>query len=499
MKKIKDFLFQLGLIKKIILLVVILAIGYFSFSKLFLNKNGKVTYQTEKVTRGNLIVTVSGSGTVTSTNSSNITTEATGVVTKIYVKDGDLVKTGDKIAEIELDLEGQQKSSQAWSSYQSAKNSLQTTKDNLYSVQADLFTKWQSYFNLATSSKYENGDKTPNTAERQSQTEYRISEDNWLLSEAKYKSQQKAIEQAQLSLNSAWYSYQQASPIIYAPISGTVSGNNYKRYIASYKSESLKIYALLTVPDGVKPKEGWPVIIFNHGYIPPREYRTTERYIAYVDGFARSGYIVFRSDYRGHDRSEGTAGGAYGSNGYTIDILNAVASIKKYKDANPNKVGMWGHSMGGYITLRNMVVNRDIKAGVIWAGVVASYPDLINNWRRGTFTPPTTIPSRSLGWRTQLINKYGTPEKNPEFWNSISANSYLQDISGPLQLHHGTADTSVPILFSEKLAQQMKQAGKVVELYKYEGDDHNIANNFNIAIQRSVEFFNKYLKGGEDK
>ena len=224
MKKIKDFLFQLGLIKKIILLVVIFAVGYFSFSKIFFNKNNKVTYQTEKITRGNLIVTVSGSGTVASTNSSNITTEATGVVTKIYVKDGDLVKTGDKIAELELDLEGQQKSSQAWVSYQSAKNSLQTAKDNLYSVQADLFTKWQSYFNLATNSKYENGDKTPNTAERQSQTEYRISEDNWLLSEAKYKSQQKAIEQAQLSLNSAWYSYQQASPIIYAPISGTVSG-----------------------------------------------------------------------------------------------------------------------------------------------------------------------------------------------------------------------------------------------------------------------------------
>ena len=224
MKKIKDFLFQLGLIKKIILLVVILAIGYFSFSKLFLNKNGKVTYQTEKVTRGNLIVTVSGSGTVASTNSSNITTEATGVVNKIYVKDGDQVKTGDKIAELELDLEGQQKSSQAWSSYQSAKNSLQTAKDSLYSVQADLFTKWQSYFNLATSSQYENGDKTPNTAERQSQTEYRISEDNWLLSEAKYKAQQKAIEQARLSLNSTWYAYQQASPIIYSPISGTVSG-----------------------------------------------------------------------------------------------------------------------------------------------------------------------------------------------------------------------------------------------------------------------------------
>lgn len=224
MKKIKDFIIKLSLFKKIILIAVILAGGYFIVSKIFLSKSNKSTYQTEKAVKGNLVVTVTGSGTVASTNSSNITTSATGVVKNIYVKDGDVVKTGDKIAELELDLEGQQKSSQTWASYQSAKNSLQTAKDNLYSVQADLFTKWQSHFDLSTSSMYENSDGTPNTPERQSQTEYRISEDNWLLSEAKYKAQQKAIEQAQTSLNTAWYVYQQASPIIYAPISGTVSG-----------------------------------------------------------------------------------------------------------------------------------------------------------------------------------------------------------------------------------------------------------------------------------
>jgi len=44
-------------------------------------------------------------------------------------------------------------------------------------------------------------------------------------------------------------------------------GANYYQYIASYKSEGLKIYALMTVPMGEKPKTGWPVVIFNHGYI----------------------------------------------------------------------------------------------------------------------------------------------------------------------------------------------------------------------------------------
>ena len=276
-------------------------------------------------------------------------------------------------------------------------------------------------------------------------------------------------------------------------------GSNYSRYIASYKSEGLKIFALLTIPNGTMPETGWPVIIFNHGFIPPGQYVTTERYISYTDTFSRNGYIVFRSDYRGHGNSDGKAEGGYGSSAYTIDILNAVASIRKYKDADQNKIGMWGHSMGGHITLRNMVIKKDIKAGVIWAGVVASYPDLLSKWRRGN-TPinatPSPFPTTSSrgGWRRGFIEQYGTPEENPTFWNSISANSYLADISGPLQLHHGTADHSVPHEFSETLSDQMKKAGKEVELYIYPGDEHDIPNNFGVAIQRSVEFFDKYLK-----
>lgn len=271
-------------------------------------------------------------------------------------------------------------------------------------------------------------------------------------------------------------------------------GSNYKRYLVSYESEGLKIYALMTVPNGVRPKTGFPVIVFNHGYIPPAQYKTTERYVAYVDGFARNGYIVFRSDYRGHADSDGVASGGYGSPDYTIDVLNAVASIKKHTDADPKRIGMWGHSMGGQITLRAMVTTKDVKAGVIWAGVVASYPDLMYNWRRPSASIPA-IPNSVRRWRQDLIDQYGTPEQNPQFWDSISPSAFVSDLSGPLQLHHGTADASVPIEFSEKLYSQVKQVGKPVEFYSYTGDNHNISINFTNAIQRSIQFFNKYVKG----
>ncbi|GIV78432.1 MAG: hypothetical protein KatS3mg050_2826 [Litorilinea sp.] len=271
-------------------------------------------------------------------------------------------------------------------------------------------------------------------------------------------------------------------------------GVNYSRAIVSYRSEGLKIYALLTIPNGEKPPTGWPVIVFNHGYIPPEIYRTTERYVAYVDGFARSGYMVLRPDYRGHGSSEGEASGAYGSPAYTIDVLNAVASVRQHPDADPNRIGLWGHSMGGYITLRAMLVDDSIRAGVIWAGVVGSYPDLLERWRRPSSTP-SSIPARARRWRDELVAQYGTPAENPDFWASISANTYVAELSGPVQLHHGTADTSVPIAFSETLYNQILAAGGVVEFYSYPGDNHNLSVNFNTAMARSIAFFDTYVKG----
>lgn len=261
------------------------------------------------------------------------------------------------------------------------------------------------------------------------------------------------------------------------------SGDSFYRYIASYMSDGLKQYGLLTIPFGEKPESGWPVVIFNHGYIPPDVYRSTERYLAYMDRFSRAGYIVFRPDYRGHDRSEGIARGAYGRPDYVIDVLNATAALKAYPDTDPNRLGMWGHSMGGYITLRAMVVDPDIKAGVIWAGVISAYADMVDINGRPRF-----------GTRS-LLEAYGSPEANPDFWAAISANSYLADLSGPLQLHHGTSDATVPVFMSYQVAEQARAAGQTAELFIYDGDDHNIVNYFPAAIRRSVEFFDLYVKG----
>jgi dipeptidyl aminopeptidase/acylaminoacyl peptidase len=129
---------------------------------------------------------------------------------------------------------------------------------------------------------------------------------------------------------------------------------------------------------------------------------------------------------------------------------------------------------------------------VIWAGVVGSYADMIERWHRNGVQPTPTPGARR--WRNEWIAQFGSPEQNPDFWNSLSATSYLADLSGPVQLHHGTADEEVPLAFSEDLARGIQAAGKTADLYTYPGDNHNISQSFSLAMQRTIQFFNTYLK-----
>jgi len=250
------------------------------------------------------------------------------------------------------------------------------------------------------------------------------------------------------------------------------------------------------VPLGDTPKGGWPAIIFNHGYIPPEEYTTTGKYVSYTDYFSRNGYVLFKPDYRGHGDSEGEPTGAYYSDGYERDVLNALSSVEKLDYVNSEKIGMWGHSMGGNLTLRAMVVSPDIKAGVIWGGVVGTYYDLANNWVRKKPWHPSPVEEMTHRYGMQdIINDYGTIDENPGFWHSIDPVYNVSYISGPIQLDHALYDDDVPYKFSEVLKKALENAGKEVELYGYNTTNHNIPSPyFEAAMKRSLAFFDKYLK-----
>jgi uncharacterized protein len=271
---------------------------------------------------------------------------------------------------------------------------------------------------------------------------------------------------------------------------------SYNRYIASYKSDGLKIYALLFVPTGEKPQNGWPVIVLNHGYIIPGKYTPDGNYIPHADAFAKNGYIVFKPNYRGQGKSEGDPTSTYYSPDYAIDDLNAISSIKKYPDVDSTKIGVFGHSMGGNITLRDIVVNRtDVKAAVIWGGVVGSYNDIMFNWQnRVSYKPdPLDLVLRNKN-RDVLVGLYKTPAQNPDFWNSIDPTYFLADITTPVQIDVGLADNQVPPDFSKGLYEKLKTAEKTVEYYGYPGSNHDINQSFTLAMKRTIDFFNRYLK-----
>lgn len=203
---------SLSLIKKGLVVIVVLGLLGFSGMKVFGQQAQKVQYQTATVEKGTLVSTITASGTIITASSASITSSATGVVKKVYVQNGDTVKQGDKIADISLDENSEQKQAAAWASYLAAQNSLNAAKAKMNSLQSALFTANKKFVNGAGTANPIVDDPT-----------YIIQRADWLQAESDYNNQQGVISQAQASLTSASLVYSQTSGTVTAPMSGTVS------------------------------------------------------------------------------------------------------------------------------------------------------------------------------------------------------------------------------------------------------------------------------------
>ena len=121
--------------------------------------------------------------------------------------------------------------------------------------------------------------------------------------------------------------------------------------------------------------------------------------------------------------------------------------------------------------------------------------DIIYNWQRRVSYKPDSLDLRLRNQnRDILLKKYGTPTENPNFWNSIDPNNYLQDVKAPVLIAVGLSDTQVPPDFSTGLFNRLKSLGKNVEYYEYPGANHDINQSFSEAISKTIQFFDKYLK-----
>ncbi|MDA1316712.1 MAG: alpha/beta fold hydrolase [bacterium] len=273
------------------------------------------------------------------------------------------------------------------------------------------------------------------------------------------------------------------------------SYGTYTSYLTSYDSDGLRINGLLTIPQGDQPKKGWPAIVFIHGYIPPNEYQTTTKYVVYVDYLARSGYVVFKIDLRGHGDSEGRAGGTYFSSDYIVDTLSARAALQNTDFVNPDAIGLWGHSMAGNVVLRSIVAAQDIPAAVVWAGAVYTYDDLQEYRLNDSSYQRSPIPTEYQNNRKELYDTHGEFDRNNAFWKQVIPTNYLDGITSALQLHHAVGDSVVSVEYSRNLVSILDDSTMTHELYEYSSADHNISSPyFNTAMERTVAFFDEYLK-----
>lgn len=257
----------------------------------------------------------------------------------------------------------------------------------------------------------------------------------------------------------------------------------FTRYRMRYPSDGLNIYGFADIPNDEEPH---PIIIALHGYIDPAIYNTLDYTTHYADAIASAGYIVLHPNLRGYLPSDD------GENlfrvGMAIDVLNLIALVRSQsgaratdplRTATPDRIGLWGHSMGGGISTRVLTVTDDVQAAILYAPMSG---DEQKNYEA----------IRQWSGQTRGLEELSVPA---EVLTRISAMYHFQNIAAAVSIHHGMLDELVPLDWSVTTCDQLTSLGKDVECIYYEGMPHTFyASGNEEFIQNTVEFFNRYLK-----
>ena len=263
--------------------------------------------------------------------------------------------------------------------------------------------------------------------------------------------------------------------------------SDYARHFVTYQSGKLTISGIMNIPDGDGP---FPVLILNHGYIDPAIYTNGRGLAREQDYLAREGYVVLHTDYRNHAQSDDDPTAELKLRlGYTEDVINAVMAVKRstlpYLDKD--RIGLLGRSMGGGVTLNALVVKPGlVDAAVVFAPVSSNTVDNFNRWVRRD-------PVRNR-LAERIIQRYGSPERNPQFWRDVSPRTFFDRITEPILIHHGTDDETCPIRWSRQTLAALEKAGKDARLDVYQGEHHAFIPDWPLSMRRTVAFFDRELK-----
>lgn len=194
-------------------------------------------------------------------------------------------------------------------------------------------------------------------------------------------------------------------------------------------------------------------------------------HIGFTEYLPRAGFNLFIFDYRGYGQSQGVA---RSREPLIADTHAALDALLERADVDPQRIAMYGQSLGGAIGLNVMAHRPQIRAAVI-ESAFASWRDIAANVASQR-DPPGLI-GRALA--ALLIADTHRPDEA------------IAHINRPLLLIHGDGDNIVPVSHSRRLA---AAAGKWAKLVELTDGEHNTLRNTHPHVDRLViQFFREHL------
>ncbi len=247
----------------------------------------------------------------------------------------------------------------------------------------------------------------------------------------------------------------------------------------SYVSrDGLTIHGYLTLPPGKEPKN-LPVVIHPHGGPWVRDGWGFDPQVQFL---ASRGLAVLQMNFRGstgYGRAFWEAGFKEWGRSMQDDITDGVLWLVEQGIADPERVGIYGASYGGYAVLAGLAFTPDLYAcGVDYVGV------------SNIFTLLETIPPYWELGRQMLYEKIGHPEKDKELLKAASPVFHADRITAPLFVAQGANDPRVKKAESDQIVEALRSRGIEVEYMVKENEGHGFRNEENrFDFYRAMERF----------
>jgi len=231
-------------------------------------------------------------------------------------------------------------------------------------------------------------------------------------------------------------------------------------------------------PTNMSAGKKHPVIVNVYG--GPHAQRVTNSWRSknlYFQYMAQQGYVIFQLDNRGsYNRGKKFEDAIYKNLGdvEVADQIKGVEFLRTLDYVDAKRIGIYGHSYGGYMALMTM-----FKAGDYFNAGVSGAP--VTDWAL---------------YDTHYTERYlGHPDTNAKGYEASAVFPYTDGLKGPLMIYHGMADDNVLFTHATKLFKQLQDSEKQFEMMTYPGSKHSLrGKQVQTHLHQTItNFFNRHF------